>query len=147
MVTIAKEGAVYKIDLVDGKPAHYWIVLNEPNLQGEFLAVSFTDRHNFKTIPDVWAFGIEICPGFKLAKPSVMALPYAQVRRQVWLDQFSAELIGQCNQASLIRARCNICWYREHLRPHILSFANFYLGEWKPLCGNPPQNTSTVEVF
>lgn len=140
MAEPAAAGHVYRIGLRDGKPAHYWIILNDPQLtDGTFLAVSFTDRHNLDAVPDIWETGYAVCAAFALSKPSVLALNYAVVKTQVWLDGFDAGFVGMCTTEALRRARCNFVWYPRFLRPVVSKYARPYEGEWRTSCGDPPQ--------
>lgn len=136
------EGDVYKIDLQNGKPAHYYIILNDPRpLDSRFLAVSFTDRHNFPSNTDVWPLNYPLCPTLLLAKPSVVALRYAELRDQHWLNTDASEFVGHSTPEALQRARCNLFWFSQFLRVDVLKFARFYESEWKPFCGAVPQGT------
>ena len=136
------EGNVYKIDLQNGKPAHYYIILNEPRiLDGKFLAASFTDRHNFPSNTDVWPLDYPLCPTLLLAKPSVIALRYVELRDQHWLNADTVEFVSRSTPDALKRARCNIFWFSQFLRVDVLKFARFYESEWKPTCGAVPQGT------
>ena len=142
MAQQAREGSVYRIDLHNGKPAHYWIVLNEPQaLDGRFLTVSLTDRHHFN-ISDVWPFGYEICADLHLAKPSVVQLQYTLVQQQGWLNEHGADYICNCSPAVLKRARCNLLWYPQHLKPDVVRFLNFHKGAWDVDCGSAPAHIS-----
>ncbi len=71
MAEAVLEGSVYKIDLQNGVPAHYWIVLHTPNLEGRFVMVSLTDRNHDKSVPDVWPTDYPLCANFKLVKNSI----------------------------------------------------------------------------
>ncbi len=136
----AAEGSVYKIDLRDGKPAHYWIILHDPQIvDGRFLTVSLTDRHNLDPVSDVWEFNYSICPALKLSKPSIVALRYVLVKTQSWLDEKDAEFICTCNAATLKRARCNLLWYPRFLSSDANRLVQFYTNSWDP-CGSAPPN-------
>ena len=144
MSEAAHEGHVYKIDLRNGKPAHRWILLNEPQtIDGSFLAVSLTDRHNLDRVSDIWEFNYPLCASVQLAKPSVSALRYALVRTQSWLDQLQAEFICTSTDAALRRARCNITWYPKFVSADVKRFARFYANTWEPCGSAPPYSTKT----
>ena len=65
MAEPAYEGKVYKTYTGSGKLAHYWIVLNDPNaVDGRFVLVSLSDRHNFTNISDVWDVDYPLCDNF-----------------------------------------------------------------------------------
>lgn len=138
MAAEANEGDVYRINLYDGKPAHYWIVLNQPQaIDGTFLAVSLTDRHNLDPISDVWEFNYPLCGSLRLSKPSIVALRYALVKTKTWLDELNAEFICTCTDAALKRARCNLIWYPQLVSADVKKYARFYAGSWES-CGSAP---------
>ena len=142
MAEEAHEGYIYKIDLHDGKPAHYWIVLNEPRaIDGSFLVVSLTDRHNLDQVSDVWEYNYRLCESLKLSKPSIVALRYASIKNQSWLDHHDAELLGGCTVEALKRARCNLFWYPQFVKTDIKKYANFYAASWTPCGSTPPHPT------
>jgi hypothetical protein len=135
----AREGNIYSIDLGNGKPAHYWILLNDPQaVDGSFLAVSFTDRHNLPSISDVWQYNYRLCATLRLSKPSVIALPYAVVKQQTWLNELDAEFVCLCADDTLKRARCNFYWFQHLLKPNIRKYVNFYAVIWNADCGTAP---------
>ena len=141
VVNTAAEGDVYKIDLQDGKPWHYWIVLNTPNLiDGKFLIVSLTDRNNFPRNMDVWPLNYSLCASVPLAKSSVISLPHARVKDQVWLNAYNAVFVCQSTPIALQRARCNLIWFPYFLRPETKTFVRRFHNQWEALCGPAPQN-------
>jgi hypothetical protein len=135
------------MDLDDGKPPHYWIVLSSPRLVTEqFLAVSFTDRHNFESNTDIWQTDTALCPELSLSKPSVVFVRRAKVITQSWLNQYNAELIGRCDQGTLERARCNFHWFKSFVDVPVLKFCHFYGMDWISPCGGGPQPTVPLPV-
>lgn len=143
MAEPAREGNVYKIDLQDRKPPHYWIVLNDPQIvDGSFLLVSFTDREHNLGIADVWPTGYPLTPKVKLAKPSIIACTYACIQQQSWLDSYASEYLGTCSSDSLKRARCNLSWYQRFVDPKVKRYASFYAGEWFGSCGQTPPHSA-----
>ncbi len=131
------EGAVFYIDLADGNPPHYFMVLNPPRFDGLFLLVGFTDRHNVLQKTDVWELGYKVTQEFKLAKPSVLALRFARIETISFFE--SRPQVGAATPEALQRARCNLFWHEHLLRPKIKAFRNFYLGAWDQDCGPSPQ--------
>lgn len=144
MAKVAEEGDVFKIDLGNGKPPHYHIILFAPRIDGTFLVVSFTDCHNLPEVADVWPYKHVVCPQFSLTKPSVIALRYALVKDQEWLIGKDAEYIGVANQETLERARCNVHWYKHLLPGRLSSYAAWYGREWTLPCGPCPQHPSKI---
>ncbi|NLH99656.1 MAG: hypothetical protein GX446_09220 [Chthonomonadales bacterium] len=140
MVEPARAGHVYKVDLRNGRPAHYWIVLTDPPMiDPTFIAVSLTDRHNMPAVDDIWQYGYRLCPGFGLSKPSVLKLDYAVLQTQSWLDRHQAEFVCLCTDESLRRARCNVIWYQQFLPPKVRRFATSRFAVWDLDCGPPPR--------
>jgi hypothetical protein len=130
MAEFAGEGAVYLIKPRNDKPAHFWIVLNEPDQHGRFLAVSWTDAKNYAENGDVWPIKTAITDSLRLRKESVLHVRYSQVRTQEWLDRFNAEYFGTCTQEVLRRAKCNLCWLEEQLVPPALGYFLGIKHEW-----------------
>lgn len=139
------EGAVYKIDLRDGKPAHYWIILNEPRADGTFLAVSLTYRLNVPYFADVWKYDYPLTDSFNLPKPSVIPFRFIRIETKEWLESHPTEFIGYCTPEALQRARCNLFWFDGYLRPKIQKYRNWFRGEWLNPCGPCPQNTKEAD--
>jgi hypothetical protein len=134
----AREGNIYRIDLQDGKPAHYWVILNNPQeLDQSFLTVSWTDRHNLP-LSDVWPYDYEVGSSFRLSKPSVIALRHVLIKTQSWLDRLEAEFFGICTAVALKRARCNLFWYPQYVSAEGRKYANFYAASWNESCGPAP---------
>ncbi len=131
-------GDVFKIDLGDGKPAHYWIVLNHPRNGDEIALISWTYALNVPVITDVWELGAIICPEFSLSKRSVLFVAKAIIRNVTWISEIGANYIGRAPAEVLQRARCNLYWFDPFLRPGVKQFAQWYAVEWQPPCGPGP---------
>lgn len=145
MTIVVDAGQVYKIGTVTSKPAHYYIVLNDPSpLYGNVLVVSLTDRHNFLSNTDIWPLAYYLCPDLTLAKPSVVALSYAAVVNQSWFEKEGVEYVGRSTPEALQRARCNMIWFSQFLRPDVKRISSSHENEWKVPCGPVPQGKPKI---
>ena len=131
-------GDIFKIDVGDGKPAHYWIVLNTPRNGSEILLVSWSDRLNVPAVTDVWALGLQICRDLPLAKPSALFVARARLESIQWISEKGAEYKGRAPKDVLRRARCNMFWFGRLLRPQIKRVVEWYSVDWKPECSPAP---------
>jgi len=98
------------------------------------MAVSFTDRNNFPANPDVWSAGTPITESFALNKDSVLHLRWIAVREQDWLDELDSIYQGQCMIHVLERARCNLCWFPEHIQPSVWPEFAAHRPDWEDRC-------------
>jgi hypothetical protein len=133
-------GSVYKIDLGDGMPPHFWIVLSHPSsLDGKFVISSFTDRHNVPAVTDVWAAFTAITPTFKLAKSSAIHVRFTRIATRHWVFENNGDYQGQADGATVQRALCNLHWFTHLLRPPELKYiAQWMEHGWEKDCGATP---------
>src|SRR5438128_2274881 len=110
MATPAKEGATYEIDLKNRKPPHIWVVLHDPDHNGEFLIVSLTDKDNYPANDDIWNVGWAVTVKHHLVNESVIPLRFVRVADQDWLDDLDPRYLDSCTPDTLSRARCNLKW-------------------------------------
>lgn len=142
----ADEGDIYRIQTDLQKPPHFFIVLNNPADRGTFLAVSFTDRHHLPSVADVWPYNYPLCQTCLLAKPSVIALRYAVIKDQAWLEDKGAVYVCQAAAATLQRARCNLIWFKSLLKPDVAAYVNWYGGSWTASpCGPAESAVSSAQ--
>src|SRR5476651_2363203 len=126
MLKSACEGDVFKVGADFTLPQHYFIVLNDPRTDGTFLTVSISDSRHHHAISDIWPFNYSVCSEFQLAKQSVIAVQFAVVKDQAWLEQNDAVYVGKATQQSLHRARCNLHWFKTLMKPAVLAYFRWY---------------------
>ncbi len=128
------EGAVYRVDMEDGKPPHYWIVLCRPRQDGTFLTISITDRHHARWNTDVWEYQERITEFLELTKPSVLQVAFTKIVTKNWLVRYSAEFMGVAPYEVIQRAKCNLFWFSKFLRPELRQYRDFYGKNWSDPC-------------
>lgn len=130
---LACAGAVFKLDMGDGK-SRPWIILNDPDSKGLFLAVSWTDRRAFQANDHVWRKGRKVSPIWAIEKDSVLQVKYTKLRKQGWIDEHYVEYCGVAFDPILGLARCNLVWNPELLETEIAGFLDWFLDEWDGEC-------------
>jgi hypothetical protein len=142
MMKSASEGDVFKVGADFSVPQHYFIILNMPRTDGTFLAVCISDSHHHPAITDIWPYNYLLCPTFSLAKPSVIAVQFAVVKDQAWLERNDAIYVGEATPEALQRARCNLHWFKSLVKPDVSAYFRWYGSAWTAHCGSCPQNPS-----
>ena len=139
MLKVAAEGDVYKVKTNQNEP-HYYIVTQDPDMDGTFLVASLTDAQNKTPSTDVWESGYILSPSFTLIKDSVIHLRYVEIVNQAWLVNYGAVYIGVATPAALKRVRCNLHWYLWALTKNAQKRVVWFGTTWSSPCGRCPQN-------
>ena len=135
----AAKGDIYWVARENGLTPHYYVVLEDPHVDGTFLLASLTDRSNINEVRDIWPTGYAICRTVALSKPSIVAMQYIHIGSDQWLNERSALYLCSASPATIQRMCCNLHWYRKFLRPPTLKRLNFHGSSWTQPCGAPPQ--------
>lgn len=134
MATSLSAGQLYKIDLDDGKPAHYWVLLTDPDSRGRFAVVSFTDSRKFMQNSFVWPQDYAIGLTFRLQKESVLRIDKVLIRSRGWLEKHKASRIDECSLEVIDRVRCNVADYKHLIQPEGINHLKPFFDKWKSDC-------------
>lgn len=112
-----KEGELYLVGGAGQVRPHWWIVLQDPDDEGRFLSASFTDARAYRANDDVWRKDMAITESFRLEKDSVIAVRFTKVWTVEEMSRLTTERGGTCNEDVLLRARCNLAYFKKQLSP------------------------------